>query len=163
MATPHRITQQLMAPAKQVPPKLKKFRLTIQIPTESQTQCAFVSWLRIYEHHHPELKLGFAVPNGGARNIATATRLKKEGVKAGVPDFLFPLPRGGFAGLAIEFKREATGRISPAQDAYIAALRLHGCWQVLICTDWHSASRAVLDYLALPVLQQFQQLDYPAK
>lgn len=36
----------------------------------------------------------FAVPNGGARHIAVARKLKEEGVKAGVADLVLLFPEG---------------------------------------------------------------------
>lgn len=33
------------------------------------------------------------VPNGGSRNIIEATKLKRMGVKAGMPDIFIPLPK----------------------------------------------------------------------
>lgn len=45
-------------------------------------QCQIVSFLRLSGY------LVFAVPNGGGRNIIEASRLKKEGVLAGVSDLI---------------------------------------------------------------------------
>lgn len=61
--------------------------------------------------------LVFAIPNGGRRNVVTATRLKAEGVMAGVPD-LFVADYGGFF---LEVKTE-TGKLSAAQDEMAQAL-----------------------------------------
>ena len=151
MATPHRIKAAPALPSKPKLPKLKAFKLVVQIPTEHQTQAAFISWLRVYKKHHPELALGFAVPNGGARNIKTAATLKAEGVTAGVPDYMLPLPRGNYMGLAIEFKREKTGHVTDHQREYMALLADSGRWRVEIHTDWTRAKEAVLTYLSMPV------------
>ena len=53
--------------------------------SEHVEQREFVSWVRKNSHH----KI-FAIPNGGHRNIATAAKLKAEGVSSGVPDLLIP-------------------------------------------------------------------------
>jgi len=51
---------------------------------ESQLQSACVEWFR---YQYPEPKhLIFAMPNGGKRNKITAAIMKREGVRAGVPD-----------------------------------------------------------------------------
>ena len=65
--------------------------------------------------------LVFAIPNGGARNVVTATRLKAEGVTAGVPD-LFVADFGGFF---LEVKTNA-GSLSRAQREMSAGLALRG-------------------------------------
>ena len=41
---------------------------------------------------------------GGKRDAKTATILKRQGVKAGVPDLHLPVARGGYHGLYIELK-----------------------------------------------------------
>jgi len=48
--------------------------------SESTEQQALFEWAEFAAKKTPELKLLFAVPNGGKRNITTAARLKKEGV-----------------------------------------------------------------------------------
>ncbi len=44
------------------------------------------------------------MPNGGKRDKATAAVLKRQGVKAGVPDIMLPAARAGYHGLYIELK-----------------------------------------------------------
>lgn len=95
----------------------------------------------------PELEYFAAVPNGGHRAKATATKLKAEGVKRGVPDYMFPLRRGGYAGLAIELKRVKGGQTSAEQRAWITWLRGQG-WRAEVCKGWEEAWAVVRDYLA---------------
>ena len=64
--------------------------------------------------------LVFAVPNGGGRSVAGASKLKAEGVTAGVPDLFVPGRRA-----FIEVKKPG-GRISPAQRDMMVKLRLLG-------------------------------------
>lgn len=54
----------------------------------------------------------FAIPNGGARDIITASKLKAEGVRAGAPDLVFYRVKDV---LWVEVKNGTSGRISPAQ------------------------------------------------
>jgi hypothetical protein len=118
------------------------------IPLETNIQQAFIQWVHLAERTIPALKLLFAVPNGGKRSITTAVTLKKEGARAGVPDTMLPVPRKGFSGLAIEFKRPG-GTTSDDQVDYINRLLEEG-WQVAICTDAEAAIQTVKDYLAQP-------------
>ena len=48
--------------------------------------------------------LWWHTPNGGSRNRLEAGKLKREGVKAGVPDIFIAEPRKGYHGLFIELK-----------------------------------------------------------
>jgi hypothetical protein len=83
-------------------------------PTEHVEQREFVSWFR---KTHKGVRI-FAVPNGGARNITTAARLKAEGVTSGVPDLFIPAWL-----MWIEMKRQKGGVVSPDQTDWIAYLR----------------------------------------
>jgi hypothetical protein len=68
----------------------------------------------------------FAVPNGGKRHIAVATKLKAEGVNPGVPDLVFVIPPlGRFAGL--ELKSE-NGVLSAHQDEWRQKLQAVCAW-----------------------------------
>lgn len=96
---------------------------------ESNNQIAFV---RIFRAEHPELRsVLFAVPNGGARNRKTGAILKAEGVVAGVADILLLVARGGFHGLAIEFKT-AEGRQSPTQKEWQQEIEKQGYRYALV-------------------------------
>src|SRR5690606_17280878 len=73
----------------------------------------------------------------------------------GVPDYLLPLARGGYAGLAIELKT-ATGRPSPAQRAWLAHLEGQG-WRAVVVRGWEQAWDVVRDYMALEPRQTAQE------
>lgn len=121
--------------------------------SEHQHQAALIKWAALAEKKLPELRLLFAVPNGGQRSKATAGRLKAEGVKAGVPDLALPVPRGGCAACFIELKApkdgiKPAGRLTPDQRAWLDALNAagnsaHCCW------GWEAARDVLLAYLAL--------------
>lgn len=46
----------------------------------------------------------FAIPNGGKRHLRVATKLKAEGVTAGIPDLFLPHSNGAYFGLFVEMK-----------------------------------------------------------
>jgi hypothetical protein len=68
----------------------------------------------------------FAIPNGGQRNVVVATKLKREGVRAGVPDLFLPIMRSGHGGLFIELKNGKAGRVSESQAERIEQLGSSG-------------------------------------
>ena len=86
--------------------------------TEHAHQAAYFCWCS--QHSDERLRFAFAIPNGGKRTKVTASRLKAEGVRAGVPDTFLPIPVGMFHGLWIEFKKpgdknKKKGRLDPEQ------------------------------------------------
>lgn len=100
-------------------------------PSEHAIQTAMVEWSVRAAGAIPELRLLYAVPNGGARNLIVARKLKAEGVKPGVPDLHLPVARLGFHGLWIETKTKV-GRVSPDQRVWHAALREQGHLVVVV-------------------------------
>lgn len=79
---------------------MRNFRLD----DESGHQEALFSWAAYRTEIMPELQYMYHVPNGGKRDKATAAVLKRQGVKAGVPDIMLPAARAGYHGLYIELK-----------------------------------------------------------
>jgi hypothetical protein len=70
-------------------------------------------------------------PTGVYLGIKPATRLKRKGCKAGVPDILIFEPRGKWHGLMIELK-SANGKPSNEQIEWQAALSAKN-YQSIIC------------------------------
>ena len=94
----------------------------------------------------PELRLMYAIPNGGSRNKAEAARLKGQGVNPGIPDICLPVARGGFHGLYIEMKRRKYGETSEAQDEKIPLLRAQG-YRVEVCKGFQAAADVIEEYM----------------
>lgn len=67
---------------------------------EHKLQVACVRWFRL-QHRG---RLIYAIPNGGKRNVITASKLKSEGVSAGIPDLHVPIANSRYHGLYIEMK-----------------------------------------------------------
>ena len=65
----------------------------------------------------------WAVPNGGSRSLITATRLKAEGVKAGVPDITL-IHNGMFYGIEVKKPKTSTpmGRLTVKQKTMIRSI-----------------------------------------
>lgn len=123
---------------------------------EHEIQCELIATVRAHEHKIPELKLLFAVPNGGKRSIKTAVKLKREGGKAGISDLFLPVARispdatglrGGFFGCWIEMKRPG-GRMTDEQSQWLTDMRLQG-YKTAVHHTALGAWEEILAYLAL--------------
>jgi hypothetical protein len=91
----------------------------------------------------------FAVPNGGQRNKVVASKLKAEGVKAGVPDICIVADDG--QAFFLEVKKPRTdnsgkGTLSKVQKEFIAKIREAGGEVKVVysvadvieaCIDWN--------------------------
>lgn len=87
----------------------------------------------------------FAIPNGGSRNKIEAANLKRQGVKAGVPDLFLPVARGGAHGLFIEMKF-GKGKPSDKQKVWLQKLMAEG-YQVAVCWSAAAAIKTIKQYM----------------
>lgn len=115
--------------------------------TEAQEQRALFQWAGLAEQQYPELKLLHHIPNGGKRDARTAANLKKEGVKAGVPDMCLPVARGQYHGLYIELKTQR-GKVQKNQKEWLSALNKEG-YATKVCYGWLEAKESIEKYLEL--------------
>lgn len=113
----------------------------LPIPTEDQEQTSVAQYLDIVANGK-----WFHVPNGGSRNVIEATKLKRMGVKPGVPDVWVVIPKKGFSGLVIELKRQKGGVVSPDQKRWVEYLRNAG-YSVHVCKGAGPAVEVVNWYL----------------
>lgn len=136
--------------------------------TEHSHQVAFFQWVAVEgrKAFGDDSDLLFAVPNGGDRKAHVGAAMKAEGVKRGVPDVCWPLPRAGvgcgsglfmgaregdehFAGLWIELKKPTEpkqasgGGRSDEQVKWHKRLRAQGYavavaygWQAMVWVAW---------------------------
>ena len=130
---------------------LKKNKSGINHP-EAAAQEAFFAWAAI-DKSIPYLNLLYAIQNAQNRpwsetskkigiNLAAA-RAKKQGVKKGVWDVNFPVPRGKYSSLWIEFKH-GKNKLTKEQEEFREYLKEWCKFEV--CYDWTSARLAVLKY-----------------
>jgi hypothetical protein len=116
------------------------------IPLEDEEQAEVCKWL---EDEHPEIKF-FSVPNGARTAWSTAKKLKATGLHSGVPDLVFPEPRGPYHGQFIEMKRLKGGAVSDSQRIWLEFLDGKG-YSVTIAEGAEEAKRAILAYQALGI------------
>lgn len=127
--------------------------------TEHDEQVALFQWAAHMSVRHPELRLMYAIPNGGLRNPVVAGKLKAEGVKAGVPDIFIPVARGGYHGLYIELKRTKGGRLSIEQAQWITDLLGQG-YAVYKAEGWVKAKEIIEQYLKIPSMETRTGLNF---
>lgn len=113
-------------------------------PDEDTMQAQVIAWANLQAKKYPELARLFHVPNGG-RHLLEAVKLKRQGVRAGVPDLFLPAPRFGRNGLWIEMKT-ANGKLSAPQKDWGEFLRAAG-YRVEVCRSFDQAREVLLDYL----------------
>lgn len=123
----------------------------MKLRDEHGEQAALFGWAYFATSMWPELALLHAIPNGSHRHKATAARLKKEGVKRGVPDICLPVPRQGYHGLYIELK-VAGGTTSSAQRWWLDRLTAEG-YLAVVCRGCDEARWTIHRYL-LPQAQR---------
>lgn len=110
---------------------------------EHQIQVACVRWFRL-THQSLAYNL-FAVPNGGRRDAATGSKLKEEGVLAGVADLILLVPRQGCHGLLIEMKTPK-GSQTEAQRQWQTKATAQG-YMYVICRSLDDFIQVINDYL----------------
>lgn len=118
------------------------------VDREGQEQAAL---LKEIELRYPEVfELIYHVPNGGHRQKAVAAKLKAQGVKAGIPDLVLPMARGGFFGLYIEFKATVEpAPVSASQKDCMRRLNAQG-YLAIVCRGQFDAMEQLRAYLLLP-------------
>lgn len=115
--------------------------------TEDQEQQNVIKWSQqpTIRKAYPELAMLYHIPNERKCSVQEGARLKRMGVKRGVPDLCLPIPRGKYHGLYIEMKTE-TGRPTPEQKWWGEKLTGAGYfWEV--CHGWQIAVRVLEWYL----------------
>ena len=116
--------------------------------SEATEQETLIQWCGWQQGKYPELKLIYHVPNGGSRNTLEAANLKRQGVKAGVPDLCLPVARNGFHGLYIEMKY-GKNKTTENQKEWLEELTAQGYFTT-VCYGAEEAERIIARYLQFP-------------
>lgn len=113
--------------------------------SEATEQEIVINWCEYNSPRHPELKLIYHVPNGGSRNQLEAVNLKRQGVKAGVPDLNLPVALNGFHGLYIEMKF-GKNKTTEKQKWWLEQLQKQG-YKTAVCYGADEAIDTIKEYL----------------
>ena len=110
--------------------------------SEHEIQVACINWFRC---QYPKYLI-YAIPNGGQRNKIVATKLKAEGVTAGVPDLHIPIAKQGFHGLYIELKNGKSGKVSDNQQTIMEKLQSEG-YRCEVCRSFDEFKTIIDNYM----------------
>ncbi|MEW3513964.1 VRR-NUC domain-containing protein [Clostridium butyricum] len=117
----------------------------LKMKGEDLEQATLIQWCNLQSCKYSELKLIFAIPNGGYRNKAEARKLKATGTKSGVPDLFLPVPRSQKYGLFIEMK-VGRNKCTENQKKWIRKLLEQG-YEVKVCYSCEEAIQIIKKYL----------------
>lgn len=104
----------------------------------------------------PADAVAFHVPNGGSRNAREAANLKRQGVRAGVPDILI-VHDGRVHGLEL---KSAKGTISDSQQTMFPRLRAAGM-RIEVARTLKDVLRLVRE-MGVPI-REIEDQDYAAR
>ena len=112
---------------------------------EALEQSILFQWCELQKSKYPMLNLLFAIPNGGTRHKLEAINLKKQGLKAGVPDLFLPYANKKYHGLFIELKY-GKNKASEKQKIWINELNNQG-YYATVCVGFEEAKNIILEYI----------------
>jgi len=126
--------------------------------SEHDSQAALINWARLNENWIPELKTLYANPNAQkfgyashAKKRNTIVKLKKEGLKPGVPDLTLPIVADhgpGIPGICYIELKYGDNKPTESQEEMMKILANEGNW-TFVCWDWIEAAKVLLRHIAL--------------
>jgi hypothetical protein len=111
---------------------------------ESKIQRGCVTWFR-FQYRSLKHAL-FAIPNGGKRDVITASIMKGEGVLPGVADIFLMVPNNEYHGLWIEMKTKS-GRHSDSQKDFMGTCEKFG-YKYVTCRSLEDFQSCIREYLS---------------
>lgn len=118
-------------------------------PYEYQVQLAYLDWAELQKHKGNPLSLYIHhSPNGGKRDAREGKYFREMGVKAGYPDLIIDIAKGGYHGMRIELKRSDNDKESDNQKERIALLIEEGYYAV-VCKGVDTAIAETAAYMKL--------------
>ena len=118
------------------------------VPHEEWEQEQVIKWSQqpSIRQIYPELALLYHIPNERSDKIQAA-KLKRMGVKPGVPDLHLPCPSGRYHSLYIEMKA-MDGKPDDEQLWWLEHLKANGN-ATAVCCGWQQATEVLKWYLNL--------------
>lgn len=125
----------------------KTYSKMYKLRTESDEQQEVINFCNsMADYGIEEYELIFHIPNEGKRTKKNGARLKREGLKKGIPDLCMPVPRMGFHGLYIELKKDSTKKASKEQQEWLFKLEQQG-YATSLCYGANEAINLITAYM----------------
>ena len=113
--------------------------------TEYDIQKSFFEWVYHREVRDERYRLIHHTPNSSQFTIGHGVKMKRIGLRSGIPDVFVPIASKGFHGLYIEFKSEK-GKLNKNQRDVIKQLRKQG-YRVEIIRCPREAAEVVMHHM----------------
>lgn len=123
---------------------------------EDQELIKFFDWISWHLSTSPELLAVFHVANERKTSAYAGARLKRKGVRPGVPDVLGLIPTKDYHGLMIEFKSEK-GKLTEKQESMLKLFHALG-YCVRLARSADEAVSILKNYLSRSSIKQFSTL-----
>jgi hypothetical protein len=85
------------------------------------------------------------IPNGGLRNKRVAAKLKAQGVKKGVSDYLIAIPVGRYHGLWLELK-VGKNKLTTDQKEWLRLMTIQN-YACVAAWGWEAAAQCIEQYI----------------
>ena len=119
----------------------------IKMKGEELEQATVIQWCNLQSCKYEELKWLFHCPNESKRSPKYGAKLKKLGMRAGVPDILLLAPKGKYIGLAIEMKY-GKNKCTIEQVKWLDWLYKQG-YMCKVCWSAEEAITVIKEYLGI--------------
>ena len=100
--------------------------------------------IRYFKYAFPNIVI-FAIPNEGKRSVKTASRMKAEGMLAGVADMMICHVNDEYHGLFIEMKY-GKGKQTESQQKFEGKITTAG-YRYVICRSFDEFQDVIMDYM----------------
>lgn len=124
--------------------KASEFR-ALTLAEMSEEQHAIRALQLLEASKFPQFERLIHVPNGGKRHIVTAKKMKAQGARSGVPDYLYFVGRGRYVGLALELKKIG-GKPTYLQRGWLEFLQEQR-WKCVVARGCEEMVEALWEYV----------------
>lgn len=112
--------------------------------TEDTEQMQIINYCNSMSAYVPDYAMIYHIPNEGKRK--NGAKLKRIGLRKGIPDLCLPVSKMGFNGLYIELKKDASKKASKEQKEWLFKLEQQG-YATSLCFGANEAINLITAYM----------------